>query len=309
MILVPFINSIRYTKLVPDMVPQYLSKHMDDWRFPDTIKPWEQPAYYCQPWVYSDSIRQQVQSDVGPLRLRLYDYTGKVWFDDNFLQMQASLNMPDMFIYQSDLALSVVTVPGLYYLRLDIGSPVGSTWISDDLYIAPGIDDTLLFEFTNSRFYCDTIFENGFSPRVRTYGRLKPKAPASRDNVYEDQVLNMTMLNSKPYRLWELQLSAASGIPPWFIHKLNWVLGCDDLKIDGRAYTKNEGAKLEESAVPGYPMFGYTIEMREKLNRSSMVIEDDSAQFDVAAVVANTDSKGFGQDDSGGSVYQIIDVN
>jgi hypothetical protein len=56
-------------------------------------------------------------------------------------------------------------------------------------------------------------------------------------------------------------------------------------------------------------MQGYTIEMREKLNRSSLIIEDGAAQFDVAAVVANTDSKGFGQDDSGGSVYQILDVN
>lgn len=309
MILLPFLNSVRYTKSTPDTVPQYLSKHPDDWKFGETIKPWEQPAYFCQPWVFTDSIRQQVQSDVGPLRLRLFDYNGKVWFDDNFQQKQASLNMPNMYMYESDLALSVLTVPGVYYLQLDIGSPVGSTWLSDDLYIAGTIEDTLLAEYTNTRFYGDTVFEGGFSPSIRTYGRLKAKVPSSRDNVYEDQILNMTMLNSKPFRLWELQLSAASGVPPWWIHKWNWILGCDDLKLDGRAYTKNEGAKFEEQAVPNYPMQGYSIEMRERLNRSSLVIEDGAAKFEVAAVVANTDSKGFGQDDSGGSVFQILDVN
>jgi len=306
MVILPFINPIKYTKLTPDEIPQYVSRHYDDWPFADTIQPWEQEAFFCQPWQYSDSIRQQIQSDVGPVRIRIYDAQGGLWYDDNFQQMQQSLNMPEMFIHQSDIALNIITQPGVYYIRLDAGI---NSWVSEFLYISQTIENTLHLAFSNSKFYGDTLFETGYQPSIRIYGRLKPKAPQARDTIYEDQILNSTILDSKPYRLFELQLSAPTGIPPYFINKLNWILGCSNLQIDGRYYTKNEGSKLEEVSFPNYPMSGYTIEMREKLNRSSELYETGSPITGVAVVVANTDSKGFGQDDSGGSVYQILDVN
>ncbi len=105
----------------------------------------------------------------------------------------------------------------------------------------------------NYRYYNDIIFETGFPPSLRVLGKIKYKSPASRDTIYEDQVLNQSILNSVPFRIWELTIGGSSGIPDYLIDKVNRILGCSNLLIDGRLFTKSEGAKLEERALEDYP--------------------------------------------------------
>lgn len=288
-----FLNPVKFTKLVPDQVAQYVSKHMDDWPFVSTIYKWEQATHYCQPWQLSDNIRLQLQSNSGPINLKVVNQDEVAVHDVNFVQKQQNDDDATLFIYEIDLALSIFSEGG-YYLKISIGNPVSVVYVSEPLVFSELIENTVTLEFKHWRFYQDIVFETGFSPSIRIPATLKPKSFASKDTIYEDQPLNLTMVKSVPYRIWELSIGGARGIPDYLADKLNRVFGCSTLKIDGKLYTKNEGAKLEPSDLENYPMRGWTIELREKLNRSSRIFVDDVAVDQNAYTIVTVDTKGFG---------------
>lgn len=307
--LIPYLNCIKWIPVTPDEVEQYVSKHMDDHRFAATIQPWQEQVCWYQPWMYSDSIRQQIISGAGPIRLRLFDLKGNVWYDDGFNQKQSIISWPGMSLYENDLALNVVTESGVYYLQMDIGKDNPKILVSEFIFISEKIENTLLLEYRHHQFYGDVIFEKGFSPSIRIPGSIKPKKPAAKSTTYEDQFLNQTMLKRMPYDILSMTIGGAEGVPPWLpFRKINWILGCSELKADGRFITVNDDAELEESPFADYPMSAWTIEVREKFNRSSSVIELGEVVEGPIVAIANTDSKGFGQN-SGNSTYQILDVN
>ena len=198
----PNLNPIQYYEVDAAELPQYLSKHMDKFSFTDTIEAWEEKVKFLQPWTINDSIRQQAQSNYAPINLKLIDCDENIFYDNNFQQQQQNVNDDTLFIYQHDLDLSVYD-EGVYFLKLSIGTPVALTLISEPIYLGSGLN-TLLIEFTNSVYYQDTIFENGYAPAIRIPGKLRLKGLGAKDSIYEDQILNTTTLNSKPFRIWEL---------------------------------------------------------------------------------------------------------
>jgi hypothetical protein len=304
----PFLNPVHFTKMTPDQVPQYLSKHMDDWQFPDTILPWEQRVCFHQCWQTSDSIRLQFMSNYSPLNLKLIRYADDVVvYDVNLAQVLQNMDDPTYYIYQADVALNPFPA-GYYYLKLTVGSGGVLILVSGIMEISEIIENTLLLGYQHRRYRADTFFETGFAPTFRIHGTLKMKEPRSIDTVYEDQEANLEMIKSVPYQVMNLSIGGSEGIPSWVIKRINFMLGCSSFRVDGRYYTKNESAKLEESTEEFYPMSGWSIEMREKLNRSSIIYENELVVDGSIVVVANVDSKGFAPNDSGGSVYQVEDI-
>jgi hypothetical protein len=303
----PFLNPVQFAKMTPDTIPQYVSKHLDDWLFPDTILNFEQQVCFKQQWQTSDSIRLQFQSNYSPLNLKLIRaIDDAVLYDVNLAQVRQNLDDPEYFIYQADVALNAFAA-GYYYLKLSVGVGAVLILVSNIFEISELCENTLLLEYQHRKYYADVFFETGFAPSIRVPGILKLKEPRSIDTVYEDQEANMEMLKSIPYSLWNLSIGP-DGIPPAMIKRLNFILGCSGLRADGRYYTKNDGAKLEENTVEFYPMSGWSIELREKLNRSSVIYENEMVIDSSIAVVANVDSKGFSPNDAGGSVYQVEDI-
>ncbi len=307
LIYIPALNPVHFVELDPVVDPRYHSRFFDRSTFRETIEEWEQSVNFCPIFQQSDTIRMQIQSSYSPISLQLKDRYDRVITSVSFAQKQQSLNMPGLFIYEAFLSLAAIE-EGHYYLLMQCGNPVDISFISEPINIKEVHENSILLEYQNYRFYNDVIFETGFTPSVRVLGSIKFKTPASKDTIYEDQVLNNTLLNSVPFRVWELVLSGSSGIPNYLIDKLNRILGCSSLSIDGRLFSKPEGAKLEEKALEDYPMRGWSIEMREKLNRSSNIYENESQVNRQHAIVINVDSKGFGADETGGNVHQIIDV-
>lgn len=302
----PFINPVKLHEASPLEVAQYRTKFMHAVAYFDTLDPWQERQRYYQPWQLSDTIRLQVISNYAPLSVKLIDADGKVHFQDNMTQIRENVYDPGMFIYEISISLAVIA-EGWYYLQLECGNPLALTLVSEPMCVKETHENSLLLEYTNRRYYADMVFETGFSPSIRVLGKLRFKSPASKDTYYEDQVLNMTQLSSVPFRLYDLVLGDSFGIPDYLIDILNRILGCSSILIDGVYFTKNEGAKLEEKAVEDYPLRGWTVELRETLNRHSRYYENDVAQDQTAAVVLNVDSKGFGND-TGGTVYQLTDI-
>lgn len=306
LIKIPFINPIKYTQIAYDQLPQYLSKHMDDYPYLDAIRSYEQAVNYWQVWGNVDSVRQQLYSNIGPVNMSVIDCQGNVLITSAWQQKQEDANNPTLFLRESDLDLSPFD-PGVYFYQLDFGGQY--LLISEPQIISENLDGTLLIEYSNSTFYENMIFEDGFSPNLRIAGQLKFKEPGSKRLIYEDDPLNAEVLNAKNFRLWTLLIFGETGGPDYMIDKVNRILGCNNLRIDGRYFTVDPGGKLEQEGLDGYPMRGWRIDLREKLNRASKYFSTDVNVNNPVIMLANVDSKGFIKDDAGGSFFQILDVD
>lgn len=292
-----------------DFTPQaqFKSKHISDYEFEDTLLPWqEQNVSFKQVFQTNDSLRLQLRGTAGTYAWKLISCSGVV-DSDNFVAVLQNQDNADEYIYQCDIDLSAYSA-GEYRLQIDIANPVEVSLLSNIFILSEIVENSLLLAYSNSSFKDDVLWETGFSPVIRIKGHLSYKSPNSKDVVYEDQVLNETIVSSKAYDTYELTLNDERGIPDFFIRKMNCILGSDSLSVDGRYYTKSESARLEPNEIEGYPMRGWKIEMREQLNRRARYISTAGSTNLGLSVVLNTDSKGFIDGETGGSVYQIEDI-
>lgn len=303
---IPFINPIKYTEVDYDQLPQYLSKHMDDYPYIDSIRSYEQVVNYFQIWGRVDSIRQQLYSNIGPVQMNIMNCQGEILLTTNWEQKQEDVNNPTLFLRESDLDLSPFD-PGVYFLQLDFGGMY--FLISESQLISENLDDTILWEYSHPTFYENMIFEGGFLPNLRLASQIKFKEPGSKRLIYEDDPLNAEILDAKNFRSLTALIGGVTGIPDYMIDKFNRILGCGNLKGDGRYYTVDPGGKLENENLDGYPMRGWRIDLREKFNRASKYFSTEVNVENPILMIANVDSKGFIRDDAGGSFFQILDVD
>jgi len=307
-IYIPYLNPLSYTDeaFVSDQL--YASKHFDDVPYIDTIKPWQQKVDFVRVWWYKDVIRQQLISGISPVVIELVngDNTSVVYATQNFQPKLQNKLVAGEFINEHDWDLNGAT-PGYYRFRLKFGTPVQKSLISEKFIVSENIENTLLLQYGHHENRGDIIFETGFEPNVRINGSLRLKEILSVDTTYVDQRLNAEMIKSDPYCTWDLVLNDEWGIPEPLAIKLNWIIGCSKLMIDGKLYTKSDGAKMESSVIERYPLRSYKIEVRDKLNRSSKVLVTEGDPNMKIMIAATSDSKGFGMD-TGGNQSQIISL-
>lgn len=286
-------NPVQFYKEVPDENAQYNSRHMDDWYFSDTILPWQERLNFCQPWQRNDLIQMQLQCNYGPVNLQLFNSDGLLIDTVAFQQIMANENDPTLFIYELALSMAVYPV-GCYYFKMTFGSPVVLTLKSETFILSEKHENSLLLNYSHYRMYGDLVFESGFTSSLRIPATLRFKGPASVDTIYKDQVLNAQLVRSVPFRVWILAIGGSEGIPDIMADKIFGILGCSNLQVDGKYYTKNEGATMEPNEQDNYPMRGWNIELVPKLNRTQRVYENEISQDALVAVLINSDSKGFG---------------
>lgn len=304
LIFIPFINPVKYTESEFVDLPQYASKHMDDYPYYDTIKSYEQKRRFFQPWSLNDGIRQQLFSNVGPVALNVKNCHGRTIFSDNFIQRQEDANNPTLFRYDSDLDLSIFD-PMRFYTEINFNGLYKI--ISEPMEILADIRETLYGEYVNKPFYEGIIFQDGFTPSIRFKGRLKYKKTSSRITAYEDDPLNSEMLDAKNFRVYTLFIACPSGIPDYFADRLARILRCNNLRIDGKYYTCIQ-EDLEPEEIEYYPMKGWKVEVRERFNRTGKYFSTDVNTDNEIIMMGNAESKGFIRDDEGGSFFQFLDV-
>lgn len=307
-----FINPVKFHQLDNAQPQTYVSRFMDDWAFRRTIQPWEQKVCFYQPWGKFDAIKLQYTSNVAPIVFRLYDQEGVLMHTQAMTNGQQDELRPLFYIRQIQINLAPFDA-GLYFLTRDIA---GSIMYSEPFEILDIADNDIELENENPTLYLEykhyepyqgiKFFPpNSFEGAIRIPAIIRYKQPGSKDNLYEDQLLNQTMINSVPFRVHELIIGGVRGVPPFFIDKIARILGCSDTKFDGRLFTKNNGAEFEPSILQDYPMRGWAIEMREKLNRDSAIVENNTIIEGIAAAALMIDNKGFGID-GGDTTYQQI---
>lgn len=292
----------------PTTDARYRSKDFIDFDFPDTILPWEQMTSYCQIWQKSDTIFDQLQTNVGPVAFILKDCKTDLVVDTLlYTQGAESVNEPGLFIYEISVPLSGYPV-GCYYVEVTFGAaPVIFTLRTGELDLQTEHENSLLSEFQHFEFREDVIFETGILYQLRILGTNRYQKTANKSTTYEDQILNMTALRNVSFRTWKLVIGQSKGIPDWLADKIGRVIGCSTLLIDGKAFTKPQDAELEAIQDDYYPMKGWSVDLRERYNRAARHYENEVPLDGVVEIMINVDSKGFGNSNSG-SQTAVIDI-
>lgn len=290
----------------PGIAAKYLSKDFEDFDFPDTILPWQQATTFCQQWMNLDAIAQQLQTNVGPVAWVLKAADGAVVDTLLFVQGAQSENDPTMFIYE--ILVPLIGYPvGCYYIELQFGNPMVFNLRSGEFNIAANQPNTLLLEYKHFQFREDVIYETGFFPSLRVRATKKYIGPKQKTTVYNDNSLNTSVLRAVKFRIWELIIGGARGIPDYLADLIGGAIGCSTFLIDGKAYACPDGSELEPTEIENFPMRGWRIELRERYNRASReYLNDDPINVQLTAMV-NVDSKGFGNSVSGNQTA-ILDV-
>lgn len=305
----PYGNPIRFYKIAPTVIPQYIDKHMDDYPFVLTLEDHEEQVIWKQPFLTIDPVRLQMVSNFGPLTLKMIRCSdGAIMSTTNFDNLYENAFMPGFFIRQIDLDLATFPA-GIYYFTLN------DVYYSNPIETRVNWLGTIAIEYEHHRKKMGLYFgapANAFKPFVRVPGRLKYEDTGSDDIIYEDDPLNETMIESKTFTLYDLYIGNSgpgdiiAGVPPYFMKYVKNIIGCSNLKINGRLYTKQKEANWENYVEDGSLLIGGKIQMRDKLNRESIIYEDETLIMGVAAAGLITDTKGFGMSDESGDDYLEI---
>lgn len=289
-------NPIKVHQINPAAIPQYVSKYYEDYPFVDTIKPWEQKTQYMQPWQQNDLLRLQIEADYGPVSIKIIDSEGRLYYNDNF-QTIAQNPSDGMNVLQIDKPLNDIP-EGVFFVQ------IADFLISEPLKILANQKETVLLEYKHHKYDGDVVWATGFSPSVRVRGLVRLESPSSKDSFFEDNSLNLSIEDSKSFEVYKFIIGGSRGIPFWLAKKLNKILGCSTMKIDGIEYTRNAD-KLDPITLDRYPLRSYSIDLRQKLNRGAAVFVDSNVQHNKTSMIATVLGDGFGMNDGGGSEQQI----
>jgi hypothetical protein len=270
-VIISVLNPVKY--VVDGFTPSYNSRHIDDHHFEDTILPWEEEVGFAQPWQTADTIHQQVILPYDTVTFEVFDEEGAIHHSSDFTQKLYNFDDPTHNLFEHEYTPSALQ-DGWYKFRLKCyltGSPTPAlTLISNVQDIRDSHPQSVLLQYEHYQFREEVLFETDFRPSLRLPGTLKFDSPGSKRTVYEDQILNTTSLDAKRFRTWKLYCGSEVGIPDYLIDKLEAILGCSDVSIDGRFYTVPEGAKMEPAEEKDYPMRGWTVELRETRQTSGV---------------------------------------
>jgi len=307
---IPFLNPIRFVPVGAT------AKNFDsDWFF-NQIKSFEQQINYYQKWQHGDVIYLQVLSNFSPVAIDLLDCAGNSLNTFAFTAKSVSLVNPGYQVYECSIPVPTFD-EGVYYWLLNVGiySPVPEEstleqFVSEPQYISETIENTIFFEYTNSYNKFDVVFETKINFGFRCDAVIGAIDPQSKDTVWEDQPLNLRTINSIPYRQFKLIIGDGYGVPDWVVDKINRVFACDTVMLDGRQYTKAEGAKWEKNEADLYPMRGWKIDIRETNNRYSLRGQNNNSPAEQFAVIYNIESKAFGtfNGNASNNIIQVTEV-
>jgi|SRR5215211_717691 len=288
----------------PVVIPQYMSKQMDKYKHTDIVPPHITNKLFIQPWQLSDTIRLQYKIDFGPIYLNQYNCKGGRIGSKMFEQKQQDTYNSKMFIWEVDYPL-LNSEEGLGYFTLGLGNTNIEYFHSEPCSIYVSQENTLLVQFWHNKFKEGIFFETGIKPELRIPGEIKFN-PESSSFGFIDQSYSVKLIYDIAYRKLTLKIGVKTGVPDNFIDKINRVIGCNNLWIDGIQYSKGEGSKLEATEYTNYSLRWWEIDLYEYENKYADNYTNEVIKTTRATILINVDTAGFGT--SSGGIVTISDV-
>jgi hypothetical protein len=284
----------------------YNWKHMEDWSYQATILDFQERAKYLHPFQKNDILFLQFLANFQPHQVEVHRCDGVVIDTFQMNYQASSIESSGLRVYKADVALSSYP-EGVYKVVVKSGAPVISIIESEWFSVAELQPDTVLLEYTHNRNHYDIAFETGIQFRFRIPGGLSEYTPGNNRVVYIDQPNNIVQLSGKAFATQKLYIGGPLGVPDWVAEKVNAILLCSSITIDGKPYVAVEGAKLDATREPGYPMAGWNVEVRRTKSEIAKKFSMDGTTNSPSSVVYNIDTSAFGSKSqaAGNNIVQI----
>lgn len=166
-----------------------------------------------------------------------------------------------------DQSLQILGLADGYYfgvMEVPYGSGDSVYYVSEPIYLRDQHPSTKLLEYSNTVNNFDVFFHtHSVSFQLRVESHLHSLTPNSIDTTFEDELVDITLLDSIPYNTYTW---AARAIPEWMVNKVNRAFSCDLLRWEGKYFTKDKDAKFDMVGGSNEPLKGMSIAVRPAKN-------------------------------------------
>lgn len=304
---------VKFVRVDATYPAQYHFKQMDtDWHR-NRIGDYSMQQPYFQKWQTNDFFDVQFITKGLSADMRIVDKNGAT-VDTITLNITATAALVTPYqLYEGTVDCGTLTAGETYWLVATFGAGPGEkSFISEPFVVADNWPNTVLIQYSNDVNQPDLIWQSGYVGKIRVEGFIQNFKPGGRVSQYEDQLMDVVMLDGQPTRGYELLLGGDFGLPDWLSDKLNRILMLDNLTIDGFAYSPDKDAKLEPIETPGSPYVFWTIGIKEASNKAGIAIDATGEDASVLTVEYNINTRGFSSNQSPNNqldtVIQITEI-
>lgn len=278
-LLFPFLNPIRFID----------NNNTNDGFYLEKLPFFEAKLFYCQKFQQDNILRFQFAclNTASSITVQLVKLVNGIETIETTLTANAFTLSYYTTHTQYYVSKSLSTIPeGIYWIKVIVVKADATQVVaySEPIDVAVLHDNTLLLTYTHDENDFDMIFVDTESARsiefeYRVEGGFKSTdfAPAAKDTVYQDQPYNTTLINSVPFDTLKVTFGNGKGIPNYAAKIINRIFSCNDVKIDNKAYTKVEGAKMEATQTEDVPLRGWKLEIIDPGNEMSFGVDTDVA--------------------------------
>lgn len=305
---IPLLNPIRFVELDPVELPQFNTKHFDDYWFSEQLESFETVVEFKQKYQTSDTIYLQFEANFASIQMQVIDCEQTVLLTQSATQVRANKYLPGYYVYEITLSLAAFTSIDTIWLKLNLG--LGSKFmISEPVALAETWPNTVLFQYNHSTYHGDVIFETGIVFGFRCEAVIRRLDPASERTFYRDQKMNPTTLKVRPFRAFDLGIGHLKGVPDWVIDKMDWIWSCNNVLLDGKSFAVLEDSKFEPTEIdPKYPLRRWALNIQEGINRASKIVGVDVNPNKKLLIVYQIDGTVFGDlsEQAGSNLVPIL---
>ncbi len=292
---IPSANPLRFVLQHEVTNTPYWYEHFDDNFSYELIPDFQTKKCYFQKYNISDSPKIQIQSFYSGITAAVFDLNTDQAVKALTVNLEVTTLKNQNFSVYS-VVINFSTLPtGDYYVKIaytdDMTNQV--VYLSEPISLKDVHENTILYEYTNSRNEQDIIFKTNpqFIGLLRVEAAIKDFKPKSEDIIYIDQKWNSTTQRSIPYQEFTLWLGSAEGLPDWMVDKVNRVMSFNQVKYDGKYFNKIKGAEFESVRTDDYPFSAQKIQIMPvenkfvdqyeiEINTSDMVVYHDKISYD-----------------------------
>jgi hypothetical protein len=266
---IPFLNPIRFIdySLVPNVSLNSLEFDNGFYCLKNPIEYNRQR--YCAPFQQSDCINFQfksIEATTGNFTLQVLDSNGSVYSTENITQLSGTYDGKKC--YQASIKLAT-KAEGKYFIKVTHST---GAMISEPISVRQYHPNTILIAYWNSYNSGNIIYLNSIKFQKRIYGSIDELTTDSAFHVYEDQPRSLEMLSGTAFRKFKLSIGIrGQNVPEYEADKLERLTMCDNVMIDGKYYTREEGSKIERKENNKNPLSEYSLSVRERINNDSLV--------------------------------------
>ncbi len=310
----PLMNPLRAIEqkdnLPSNLTPQYLVGanpafnylQIDSDFFIRTLKFYEDKKVFVQKFQQSETLR--IQWLGYDSTLSRYQHARLLDKDGNVFSAKTITVVLDPTTYYTDfngvstgmrlfyVEINLYDVPeGIYFLQLAYYNNVNYKHVIFEPFNLKQIHpNTTRIDAWNSYNDQGMIYPSAdYIVQLRVDGYVKQLPPDADFSVYTDQPHNKELVSGISTRAFEFVFGEKSGVPFWLAEKVNKYFLCDKTLIDGFAYTREQGAKLEPlTTEETNPLVGYKLKIGERYNTSTLDINNTTNAIKVLGNMPQT---------------------